>query len=230
MLIALAEATELEAGQFTALAAAERLDTHGTVRVTAPEMLGHHVILAAIGDLKARRPDLRVELTLQTGAAPLIDGQTDIALLPSPPESGDFTFTEIHSVSWGFYAHRDYLSRAGAPQDVAALTTHDLIGVETPSATFEFLSALGLPPGAPAYRFRSDSFTAQFAAVRAGLGIAQCQNRLAAGYPELVRVVPEFDPRLPAYLAMREWLRGVARVRLVHDAILEAMKRHVAQV
>ncbi|WP_419735781.1 hypothetical protein [Pseudomonas sp. COR18] len=72
---------------------------------------------------------------------------------------------------------------------------------------------------------RSDDHLAQFASLRAGLGIGVCASQLARRHG-LVRVLPErVDFPVDAWIAMDHDLKRVRRVTLVFDALSQALSR-----
>jgi DNA-binding transcriptional LysR family regulator len=232
-LMKVGEAMESRVAAFSAIAAEERGQATGVVRVAAPELIGQHVMIPAVGALRKLHPGLTVELVLVPGSSDLMDQDTEVAFLPFVPSSGDYIQTATRLVEFGLFAHRDYLIEHGAPASIEDLEGYDMLGIETENATLfasgsdaaaRFLRAVMDDTGRRArFRFRSDSFTALLAALRAGLGIGQCQIALAGRYPELVRVLPEFAPVLQGYLTMRPWLVGVRRVEVVHEAMRAAL-------
>ena len=97
---------------------------------------------------------------------------------------------------------------------MADLDGHALIGFDT-EAPFIRLLQTDLPVHRGMFSLRTDSNLAQLAAIRAGFGIGFCQH---AHHVAL---------HLETCIVMHEDLRDVRRYRVVFDALVEGLSRHV---
>ncbi|PZU48200.1 MAG: LysR family transcriptional regulator [Sphingomonas sp.] len=201
-------------------------EVSGTVRITAPEVIGIGHLPPILAGLRRTHPDLAIELALSNEVDDLLQRRADIAVRMVAPVQQALVARRVGGVTLGLHAREDYLARRGMPDDLAALAGHDLIGmdVETP-AVREVLRQL---PGLKrhSFAFRTDSDVAQLAAIRAGLGIGVCQVELARRPPGLVRVLPDrFGMELPMWVVMHEDLRTTARHRVVFDGLADGLGR-----
>jgi len=79
------------------------------------------------------------------------------------------------------------------------------------------------------FAFRSDSDLACIAALRAGFGLGVCQAPIAARDPDLIPVDPSLLRfELGIWLVMHEDLKGVRRMRLMFDHLVEGLKAYLA--
>ena len=88
--------------------------------------------------------------------------------------------------------------------------------------------ALHIPLRRDFFSFRSDSDLAQLAALRSGFGVGAAQLGIARRDPNLVHLMPEVGFELEVWVVMHEDLKGVRRMRLMFDHLVEALGAYVA--
>ncbi|MFG1427216.1 LysR family transcriptional regulator [Roseixanthobacter glucoisosaccharinicivorans] len=224
-----ARAMAAAAAAFARTASADAGAVAGSVRITASEMVGAHVLPAILAELLQRHPRLRFETHLSNRTQDLLHQEADIAVRMVRPVQSALVVKHVGAVKLGLFAAPAYLERAGVPRDVADLARFAIVG---PDRDVDFLRALaalsdGVVPGALAYR--TDSHFAQLEAIRAGAGIGVCQIALAARTPVLTRVLPDlFTLQLETFVAMHEDLRQVRRVRATFDHLVARLQTYCA--
>jgi len=182
---------------------------HGTVRVTASEVIGVEVLPTILARLRDAHPGITIELSVSNRVEDLLKGDADIAVRMQRPQQDVLIARHIGEIEVGFHAKRDYLERHGTPRDWQELEGHALIGIATDNAFTRKLRPKLAALDASAYALRSDSDLVHLAAIRAGLGIGFCQARLARRDASLVRVMPDLmSIQLDTWLAMHENLRA----------------------
>lgn len=199
----------------------------GTVRISASEIVGVEVLPFLLAPLQVLHPGLEFELSARDEVEDLLRRQADIAVRMTEPKQEALLARFIGNIALRFHAHRDYLARYGMPKHMGDLKDHKLVGFDRQRA---YLRAMmkRFPEAADAhFSFRADSNLAQFAAIRAGLGIGICQVELARRHPELVPVLPGFSMPLPTWVVMHEDLKTSPRCRAVFDALCDGLKRQV---
>lgn len=203
---------------------------HGTVRVTASEVMGVEVLPPILAQLQGAHPDLRVELVLTNRVQDLLQREADIAVRMTQPQQGQLIARRVGQVPLGLHAHTQYLHQRGTPQSLADLAQHALIGFdeETP---FVRAARKGFPVWQrEAFAIRTDSDLAQLALLRAGCGIGVCQVALAARDPNLVHLLPGSVPlRLETWLTMHEDLRNIPRCKVTFDALLQGLQAYMGE-
>lgn len=196
----------------------------GTVRVTASEIVAIEHLPPLLATLRQRHPALAVELVASDAVDDLLQRRADIAIRMVQPAQQALVARRVGSVTLGLHAHRDYLAKRGSPPSLAELRTHDLIGVDSDSATAR--AVLAALPGFTLgdFALRTDSAIGQLAAIRAGCGIGICQVEIARRDAALVRILPEsLAMVLPLWVVMHEDLRTSVRCRAVFDHLAEAL-------
>lgn len=195
----------------------------GNVRITATEGLAVYWLTPVLAAWQAERPAIEIDVLVQNTALDLLKREADVALRLGRPRQADLLARKIGTLAFGLYASRAYLERWGRPASRAAMARHRGVGFgedlrhREPGGWLESL----LAPGSIAYR--SNSLIAQIAAMRAGYGIGGCADFVAAGFPELVRVLPGEEFGLEIWLVTHAGLRRSARIRAVYDFLAERL-------
>jgi DNA-binding transcriptional LysR family regulator len=195
----------------------------GVVRVATSMTFAVEMLPEVLARLLAEHPQLQLELLASDSVSNLLRREADIAVRFVRPNQPDVVAVRAGELPIGLYAHRDYLARHGPPLRPEDWARHSLIGMEDPAVTLQDAAALGVRLERSNVRFRSDTYLAQVAALRAGAGIGACQVWLADRYPELVRLDRNISlPSLPLWVAAHDDLHRSRRIRVVFDAMVEA--------
>lgn len=197
----------------------------GTVRVATTD-LAFHCLQTAWRKLAETHPDLVVEVSLGTQVVGVEPGQADIAVRysESPPESlmgrrlGRFPVAVYAGVGSGY-------ARPGMDLSQAPWIRWQAPWRQSPLETWVDETYPGNTTVA-----RVDSYTAVSALVTAGVGIAILCPLLAEHDPKLVRLTPDIDvAALSVWLLYHPDLKDVRRVRVVADALTQAMQKRLGQ-
>ncbi len=223
-----AEAMESTAAALERAAASYGDGVRGVVRVSVSEVMGVEVMPAILAGLRARHPDLKVELVLTNRVQDLLRREADIAVRMTAPRQEQLVARRIGAVAIGLYASPAYLDVHGMPADAGALARHALVGYDRPPP-YVREAARDVPAWRrAAFALRTDSDVAQLALIRAGAGIGFCQAGLAARAPALVRVLPqEFSLSFDTWVTMHEDLRDSPRCRAAFDALAEGLRAYL---
>jgi DNA-binding transcriptional LysR family regulator len=198
----------------------------GIVRVGAPDGFGVAFLAPHLGELTERHPGLRIELVPVPRAFSLSRREADIAVTTERPREGRLVARKLTDYRLGLYAAKDYLAKHGAPADLGALADHRLVGYvddllysASLDYTAEFLkdwrSTLAV-----------SSAMGQIEAVRAGAGIGILHAFMAQEDAALVPVLPQHTLTRGYWIVMHEDLRGLRRVNLVSEFLVELTARH----
>lgn len=229
-LVAQAEAMEAAAAALLRNADGARSEgAGGTVRITASEVMGAEVLPPILAALQAAHPRLTLELVLSNRTSDLLRRDADIAVRMLRPSQDALIAQHLGAVRLGLYAHEAYLARHGLPESVAALRRFHVVGFDRDDRSARSVATGALPIDRGLFSFRTDSDLAQYAAVRAGLGIGVIQPGLAARHPELRPVLPDAVAlTLEVWLAMHEDQRASRPVRTAYAALAEGLRRWTA--
>lgn len=200
---------------------------HGIVRLTCSEMMGAELLPQILAPLLTRHPGLQIELVATNANEDLLRRDADIAVRLARPTQTGLVARKIGVIAVGLFGSTALLNDRPKPTCVADITNCPLVGGDASDALLQGLKALS-PASDFVFQFRSDSDLVQLAAVRAGIGIGVCQVPLAARTDDLVRVLPDLDFGLEAWLVMHEDLRTTARVRLVFAFLAETLADYIS--
>jgi DNA-binding transcriptional LysR family regulator len=196
----------------------------GRVRISASEGLGVMWLIPHLAKLEEETPGLRIEVRIDNSPLDLSRGHADIALRLNPSSRSDVFGRRVGSLAFGLYASRDYLAARGTPRAANELRRHRIItpsGVVARHPLYAWFHALaaGAEEG-----FTCDSILGQVAAARAGLGIAMISCVVAAGAPELERVLPRLGRAPDLWIVTHRDLRRAPRIRAVLDVLTRAAR------
>lgn len=227
-LLAAAEQVEQGVARFANAVDGLEREVSGVVRMTCPGDVADVVVVPLLRELLARHPELRIELDAGESVLDVNRRETDLALRTVRPTRGDLVVTRVAIARWLAVAAPELAARLGA---VRAWGDAPWIGwgerfAAAPAARWLAEHAADVVPV-----LRSDRLTTQIAAVRAGLGVALVPAPSLAHYG----LVPlALDPSLRAaaaswpadelFLVTHRALRDVPRVRVVWDALVDALR------
>ena len=197
----------------------------GTVRITTSQIFAVEVLPPILAVLLAQYPGLEVELIADDELRNLFRREADIAVRFVRPEQPSIVATKVADLPVGLYASREWLAARGGVLTPAMLAQADLVGPEDAAYAVQSVRALGLDIDPRHLRFRSASWLAQRAALRAGVGVGACQCWLAEQDANLVRVLPQaaLHP-LSLWVAAHDDFHRSRRIRAVFDFLAQALR------
>lgn len=206
-------------------------EVSGQIRLATTEMLAVHLIVPYLPQLRARYPKLQVELNIALARANLSRREADLALrLVAPDHSaGDYIANRLGSMAFGVYCAKHALPKKNGRADNAE-TWRDMDYVswddtwsELPMARWMHARFGGKPPA-----LACNSLQAQYAAVRAGLGVGMLPQyigdrdtslrRLEDGASSLTREL---------WLVYHRDLKASRRVAVMREFITELVGLHL---
>jgi DNA-binding transcriptional LysR family regulator len=223
------------------LAAAERIETEmlraqaslsgydvaleGQVRIGAPDGFGTFVLARHLGELMDRHPGLTVQLVPLPRAFSLAKREADVAVTIEQPQEGRLSVRKLTDYRLSFYGARDYVAARPPVRQVGDLSAHRIVTyvrdlLYTPA--LDYLDETGVAPGS---RFECAGMIGQIEAVRAGAGLGMLHDYAARLFDDLVPVLTEVAVTRTYWLVTHDDVRDLARVRLVHDFIVELVGR-----
>ena len=211
-------------------ASGEAGEARGVVRVTASEMIGAEVLPPMFAAFREAHPGVAIELALANHTEDLLRREADIAVRMVRPTQNSLLARHVGSTRLRLYAHKSYVTRHGMPRTAAEALAHPLIGFDRrPSVSPERINSPE-PISREMFAFRSDSDLAGFAALRSGFGLGVCQDAVAKRHPDLIPVPADaLNFELGLWVVMHEDLKGVRRMRLMFDALVEGLSAYVRE-
>ena len=219
-----ARAMQAGADSLARSVAGSREDLRGTVRLSASEAVASTLLPPVLAQMRRSLPEIQIEVVASNAVSNLLRREADIALRMIRPAQGALVARRIGTVTFGAFAHEDYLRRRGTPREPADLLHHDLIGDDRNRDILTGFHALDLAVTPEHFALRTDHFGVYWQAVRAGLGVGFLAHHLARADPRLLQVLPSLPlPTLPVWLVVHRELRTSQRVRAVFDFLASAV-------
>ena len=214
-----------QALQFELVAAGRSQSLAGTVRVTASDVYSAYVLPPLLRALRESHPEIQIELVASDRIENLLERDADIALRTARPRQTALVARRLADQPLGLYAHRDYLLAHGRPT-AATLRQHAWVGYDHSDQMLRGFRAAGIVVDKTMFGFRCDNQIVAWQAVLAGLGIGVMAQRVAAQFPQVLRVLPKVViAPMPLWLTVHRELRGTPRLRVVFDALAQALAR-----
>ena len=189
----------------------------GTVRLTAPPVLVSEIIIPAMGELRAAHPELRIVLSASSHVASLDRGQADLAVRMVEPQGQQNIVRRIGQVDFALYASARIARQP--PQEWRFIAFDETLAHVAQQRWLE--EYVGDRP----IDLLTGDFQSQFAAARAGLGVALLPSVMAEPCADLERVAPDRPGPRPVWLVIHADLRDAPAVRAVADMLVSAFAR-----
>jgi len=191
----------------------------GTVRIGAPDGLGHSFLATHLGRFQERHPQLEIELIAVPMYYSLTKREIDILITITRPTTSSTVARKITDYRLGLFAAQRYLethARISSQEDLPGHSMVDYIEDLLYDENLKFLDEFA--PGSKA-RFRSSTVVGQMNAVVSGTGIGVVPYFMAHTEPTLVPVLPELYTKRWFWLQVNPESRQLARVRATIDFI-----------
>ncbi len=191
----------------------------GPVRVTLPDPF-LPLLLPDLRTIAATHPEIELTLAVATGFADLAHREADIAVRIAAEPPPELVGRRLASAAVGIYGSARYLAR----RRTADLEALDWVGWdEGSSMAFARWMAANVPRARVVLRLTHAWAIRD--AVDAGVGVAILPCALGGLYERWRRVRRVDEATTPIWILTHRDLRTTARVRLVRDAVAEAVRR-----
>ena len=219
--LALAEAAQTMqsgAASFSRLASGSTSSLQGLVRITASQPVACFLLPPILANMRIALPEVTVALVVSNDVSNLLRREADIALRMVRPEQSSLIAKRIGNITIQACAQNDYLHRKGIPQQADDLRDHELIAGDRTNDIDMGFEALGFDVKHLRFALRSDDLIAQWAAVKAGLGVGFMADYLLRAEPSVQALLPALElPQFPVWLTVHQELQTSARIRAVYD-------------
>jgi len=225
-----AHAMEAGASSFSRLASGATELAHGRVRLSASQPVACFLLPPILARMRQALPHVVVELVVSNAVSNLLRREADIALRMVQPEQSSLVAQRIGQVHLHACASQHYLNRSGTPTQPMDLRQHDLITGDHNHEIEDGCVTIGIAANELRHGLRTDDLNAQWAAVRAGMGVGFMSRYLIASDPEVKRLLPMLAvPTLPMWITVHRELRTSARIRAVYDFLAHEVAQALQQ-
>jgi len=221
-----AEAMAAAAEALIRTASGEAGQVKGVIRLTASDIMAAEVLPPILTRFHEAWPEVVIELLASNKVEDLLRRDADIAVRMARPTQEALLARRVGEVQIGFFAHRDYLAKHGAPEMLA--DAQAAIGYDRDDQVVRRLNRSNLPLGRDVFAFRSDSDLAQLGALRAGFGIGGAQFGIARRDANLVHVLPGVTFDMDIWVVMHEDLKASRRMKLMFDHLAAELTAYAA--
>ena len=196
----------------------ERARFAGKVRISLAEGLATWIIGPAVGTLNARHPEIALDMVTGNGFLNLSRREADMAVMLARPTRGPLHVRKLSDYGLGLYGARDYVRTQGAPENIAELRAHRLIGY-TPDFIFaDELRYLREVDDRLEPSLTSSSINLQHRMIHSGAGLGILPHFMGQQDDQLVPLLPDaIEIRRSLWLVVHDDMRRIARVEAVME-------------
>ncbi len=203
----------------------------GLVRIGATEGFGTQMLTGALARLALAHPGLSIDLLALPRMVHLSRREADIVISLERPTRGSVVVARLTDYRLHLYGSREYLARRPLVTRREDLARHDFVSYVDDllfSKELQILEELHRPQR---FAFRSTSITAQYEAVRGGLGLAVLPAFLADRDPLLQRVLGESARFTRTFwMSMPAEAKHQLRIKVVWDYLKEVVQNMQSQL
>ncbi len=197
----------------------------GNIRITTTDTLVEYFLHPHLKRFRALYPGIVLELATDNLFFDLSRRDADVALRPTDDPPSHLVGRNLASLAWAIYGSSDYLNGQRSPRGVNDLARHAIIGGDDSLAAVPAVRWLRAQVPTSAIVYRASSFAVQFAAARAGFGLALLPCVLATSAPDLKRVLgPIKELTTGLWLLTHADLRDTARIRTFMAFLTDAIR------
>ena len=198
----------------------------GHVSITASDIFAATYLPQILMDLRNQAPGIEISVIASNHIEDLARRDADIAIRNVRPEQPDLIARLIGQFDAGLFASRRYLDLHGRPHRTDELTGHSFVSSHDRAEMVAYFTGQGLHLKAEQFRATADSGVVMWEMMRAGLGITAMPCWIYPDAKDVEQVLPDMAPlRFPIWLATHRELHTSRRIRIVFDAIAEALAK-----
>ncbi len=224
------KAAQLSLAQAALVAEGTAGQIEGTVRITSSTVTSHYILPPMLRDLRSEFPAIALELVPSDSVENLLLREADIAVRMFRPTQQELITRKLGESPIVACAHQSYLGARGTPQSPEQLVDHDLIGFDRSEMLLTAAKTMGFELSRDDFVVRTDSQTAVWELIKAGLGIGFAQRSLVRETPGLREILPMVTPPpLEVWLTTHRELFLSPRIRAIYDRLAAALTDYIAR-
>ena len=219
-----AESVEAAVLSFSDSIAAEARRVAGTVRLTTVESAANAWIIPTLGLLRARYPDLQLEIMTSDQNLDLLRGEADVALrFGAKPTEESLIVRHLVDMQETFYAHEQLVSELGMPDSLGDVRRYPLIMTMDGGGTINRWLSENFPDAEIAHR--ANTLSSIIASVRAGVGASILPCLMGDDTRGLVRLLPPIaELTTPGWMVTTDDARRQPHIRALIDFVVEQIQ------
>jgi len=206
-------------------------DLEGTVRITASTIVSHYILPPMLRTIREAFPRVALELVPSDSIENLLLREADIAVRMVRPTQLELVAKKIGELPLVATAHASYLGAHGTPTTPADLATHTLIGFDRDDQLLRGAKALGYDLKRADFALRTDSQTAIWELLKAGLGLGFSQLGMVRDTPGMRELLPMLKiPPLEVWLATHRELFLSPRIRAIYGRLAAGLADYTGRL
>ena len=214
-----------KAANAVALVASGQSQTiEGRVTITATDMMSAYVLPNILRRLNETAPGIAIDVLAANDVRDLERREADIALRNAAPTEPDLIARRLRDNGAIFCAAKSYLAAFGPIETYDDLKRATWVGYGDPQQMVDALAQLDLQLAPEQFKYNCTTGVVVWEMIKAGLGVGVITPEAQMRGPELVRLLPDQAPiPVPLYLISRSELHTSRRIRIVWNALAEAL-------
>ena len=224
-----AESVEEAIQSFSHSIAAEARRVAGTVRLTTVESAANAWIIPTLGLLRARYPDLKLEIMTSDKNLDISRGECDVALrFGAQPTEDTLIVRHLFDMQETFYAHEQLVSQLGMPDNLAEVARYPLIMSMDRGGKIPRWMTENFPDAEITHR--ANSLSSIIASVRSGIGASILPCLMGDDTRGLVRLRPPIaELTMPGWIVTTDDARRQPHIRALIDFVVEQIQLSLAR-
>ena len=212
------------ADRFAITARGRAASLTGSVRISATDSTSVALLPPIVARLRQSHPGIVVHVVTTNEASDLLRREADIAIRNFQPTEPELIARRLADGRANFFATPAYLDGIGRPTRLADFGRAGFVSFAQVEPWVAALAARGWPVTADNVVATATNHQVQWELCRAGVGIAVASESLGDADPVVERALPGLDAWLvPTWLVSHRELRTTPRIRVVFDALAEAL-------
>ncbi len=204
----------------------------GSLKITASHGIGAYWLVPRLKEFLKQFPEVEIHLLMDDHELDLSQREADLAIRMRAPVQADLIQRKLFTVHYHMYASKEFAKENALPKSLEEISNFPIV-VYGRSAGPEIKEVNWLlehyrkhsHPGGKGRITRINNLTGILMSVEDGLGIGVLPDYVAAGHPDLVRVLPD----VPAYsfdvhLVYADALRQSKRVAAFREFLVKGSK------
>lgn len=224
-----AERIEVEALAVERVLAGQDARFEGRVTVACIESVANVILAPCFAALHRGHPEVIIELLPPDRHVSLARRDADISIHHVRPKQQEVIVRRIGSIAFGLYASPDYLERFGTPNFADGCIGHRVIALPDQFSDLPQMQWLADLTTKARVVLKTGSYESRLHSVLAGDGMAYLPRFHGDEVPGLRRIdqTPTPAPVVDLWLAVHKDNRNVRRIRVIIDAIADAISGHL---
>jgi DNA-binding transcriptional LysR family regulator len=215
------------AARFSLIAAGQSQSLEGVVRIAASQAVSAYLLPPVVMALRREHPGIEVEMVVANDSADLRRREADIAVRHFRPEGDDLIARLVKEESGAYiYGAPRYLRSIGNPSTTDELAERgEIFGFDDTPQMRSILRAQGYAFDDDSFPIRTDDHLVQWELAKQGAGMCVMMEEVGDEERRVRRAIPDAPPVvvLPTWLTCHRELKTSRRIRVVFDALAEAL-------